>query len=230
MFFLKSKTDKALIHLKKQGIAVEDLDLKNKVAIIKLGKQEALLSLDEFPRMEAAIIFDASIINLHTYSNINLYANLYGCITSQIHTQENKKIKIVFKRLVDIKRIKYCIRQMHKCIQSCTIYLTERLKQQELTNLDLSMFEELDISSFDPKSLGEKKEFIYKSWQNFIVDAAQSTSSNKELSELVSELNACSEFEQRNKMRLSEIGDVVLNELVWNKNIMVNQDEEFKIN
>ena len=211
---------------------IADQDDEKNTILIDMGDDiHTLLTMSEKLALDSSVVFDASLINLKTLSTVSNFGMMFAVSVSGVLPNGNKKIKLLFCK--EAGSTKYLLRslvEMKRCIALVSKYLNQRADQHRTSNLDLSMFEHVDPYSFNPLSLGEKKDFIYRTWKDYIVDVSVSPSTNIELSSLVSELQACSEFEEKNKMLLSEVGEYVLDELLWNKAMSESAHEWKEIN
>lgn len=224
--YLKFKFAALKAAIKKANYAIEDEDKETFSVLISINPDSAvLLSLNnEIVKLETTFIFNSYLINLKTLSSISHAAYFYGFSNSGILNKNQDQVKFYLAKEVPINslssRLKDELEKMEKCIDHIAGYISYRMNQSNLKELDLSMFEDIDLFLFDPRSLGEKKDFVYKDWPTYIESVENDDSNvgvNPEI--MLSELKACAEFEKANDVLLSEIGDDILLEIIWNRRI-----------
>jgi hypothetical protein len=97
-------------------------------------------------------------------------------------------------------------------------YLYFRSTELDLVHLDLSMFDDIELGGFDPKGLGEKKEFVHETWQKFIEALVRMPDLDPtDMAYLIAELQTCAKFEKVNGLLLAEVGEEILREILWNR-------------
>lgn len=231
-----AKLDNIAKLVKLAGFNIEEINHKKGfIKILFSDLSQILLSLDKKTntlRLETTVIFDVDVLNLKTFSNIAHMAMISGFAISGVVPTANKCVKVYLGK--DTERalsIGKELRLMEKVLKQILQYLQNRVYQANATELDLSMFSQIDLYGFDPRTLGEQKDFIYLSWQNFIDEVSQAQSfSVAEVATTVEELIACAEFEDKNNMSLSEVGDIVLEELIWNRALLESEEDEYRVN
>ena len=67
---------------------------------------------------------------------------------------------------------------------------------------------------------------MYSTWKEFADAIAETAGDEYELSGSIAEVNACAEFEHKNGMSLSEVGDIILNELLWNRQLIASAESD----
>lgn len=223
-------------YLTKCGFDISEIDHDDQAFLIDLGDPICMLvSFDRDTRsllLESTLILEPSILNLKTFSAMAHVCMSSGMAMSGIVPADNGTVKVYIGKTIDsasVKRLPYELEQARTCIAQIIGYVNYRSGQSELLNLDLSMFEEIDVSNFDPQVLGETKDFVYRTWQNYASAIVSSSDDLSETSETIRRINACAEFERLNDLKLSEVGDIVLEELVWNKGFasLAEDDDHF---
>lgn len=223
---------------KSSALVVLDEDKNSHQLLVGMSHEHAnamncLVSIEDkkLIKIDSSVLFDSSLNNLKTFSTVVNLAMGHGCMASGLIPHNNKKLKIFFACTASSENIITQVNRMKDCILLISSYLNARARQSQLLNLDLSMFSGIDLSYFNPQILGEKKEFVYQSWQEFMIDVAEQASENdSDVTSMISELHACSEFEKKNDMLLCEIGDQVLDELYWNQKMLDQNGEDFQVN
>lgn len=225
-------------NITKTGYNIADTDTVAQSFLLDLGDGIGiLLSLNEkhLLRFEAAIIFDGELLNLKTYNDIaNIFYTANMCVTG-MYPQGNGKVKFYASCTTDFARVNQLgdvLIEFHSAIILAHRYIKLRETHTAYPMLDLSMFESIDVYGFNPKDLGEKKDFIFGNWNTFVSaivhshEAGELTS--QEAAAILMEIKACESFESKNKMLLSEIGEVVWQEIVWNRNLQDQLSDEDK--
>lgn len=223
--YLKLKYASLKAALKKSKYVIEDEDPDTFSLLISLNQDTSIIiELDDNKvKFETTFIFDSYLMNLKTLSSISHTAYFYGMANSGFLNKSPDQIKFYLSKEIDINvlssRLDDTLSTMESCILQIAGYILHRMRQLS-QNLDLSMFEDLDLFLFDPRSLGEKKEFLYKDWDKYIESIANDESKIGVSPEIMlSELKACKEFEDKNGLLLSEVGDDILLEIIWNRRI-----------
>lgn len=239
MNFLKQKLSDLNIRIKmkviekqlvKSKYRIADIDKISNSFLIDLGRDlSVLLTVDkdlaQYLRLETAIIFDGDILNLKTYSDIaNIFYTADMPITG-IYPQGSGKVKFYVNRTIPFSAVTSLpdiLADLHSGISLCEKYLQLRENRTKYPMIDISMFSDIDSNGFNPKDLGEKKDFIFGNWKTFINAVVKSHEdgdlSSDQAGLMLLELKACELFEEKNKLMLSEIGEVVWQELVWSRN------------
>lgn len=239
------KTDETLLGslvaaIKASGYSVVDVDPKTESILVDLGKPICTLVFVSKDRasyaIESTIVFVPDIINLSTLSHLAHTAITGGFGISGVVPTGNGSLKIYVGKTVDfraIDRISIELENMKECVKMMVGYINYRTNQLNTQKLDLSMFEEIDdLEGFDPQMLGEQKDFIYRSWQRFAEEVAAEAEDVAEAADALRKISACAEFESKNSMHLSEIGDMIKDELLWNRSIltMARADDKYNVN
>jgi len=184
----------------------------------------ALVSLSENLKtieFEGTIVFDSDLVNLKTLSSIAHAAFCSGLSTTGICVKNENQVKIYVRKSLDFfaiySRFEDELEITKNCISSIRKYLHSRLDQIQHTYLDLSMFNDIDLLTFDPQGLGEKKDFVYENWENYMNAVLAEDNSVFNAGPKIEDLIACAEFEDKNEVLLSEIGNSLLKEIDWNR-------------
>lgn len=242
-FFSASNTDLYDIvkHLVDCKIKILDVDEKRQAAIV--GFDEPLCTVvyidEDDPttiRLESTMVFEADIANLRTMSSIAHVTMSHGFGLSGLVPGDEGKVKLYVMKYIDLgtmkKKLPEDIKKMNDCLKIIISYINQRMGQKHLKELDLSMFSEVDITQFNPQLMGEKKDFQYQSWETYaesVLELQKNPSINGV--SLLEEIQACAKFEHKNQMHLSEVGNIILDELVWNRNFIEAAAEgKFHIN
>jgi hypothetical protein len=224
--------------LLKSKYKVADTDMMSNSFLIDLdGDLSVLLTVDkdfaQILRLETSIIFDGDILNLKTYSDI---ANIFYAAdmpVTGIYPYGSGKVKFYVNRTIPFSEVYYLPRilsDLREGISLCEKYLQLRDDRTKHPMIDISMFSDIDPNGFNPKDLGEKKDFIFGDWKTFISAVVKShedgdlSSDQAEL--MLLELKACESFEEKNKLMLSEVGDVVWQELLSYQNLHNNSTDD----
>lgn len=222
----------------KSKYKIADIDKISNSFLIDLGEElNVLLTVDkdyaQILRLEAAIIFDGDILNLKTYSDIaNLFYTADMPVTG-LYPQGSGKVKFYVSRVItfsEVALLPNILTELHSGISLCEKYLQLRENRTKYPMIDISMFSNIDSSGFNPKDLGEKKDFIFGNWKTFISAVIKSHEdgdlSSDQASLMLLELKACESFEEKNKLMLSEVGEVVWQELSWAQSFQNNSSDD----
>lgn len=188
-----------------------------------------------FISFETSVVFDYDVAHMMTLSSISHVASYYNISCTGIIHKKDEKIKVTLSKKIgflDSLSLVYILPDMANCIEAVTGYITSCMSNNDTTNWDLSMFQNIDLYLFNPKRVGEKKSIIYGSWDKFIDSFGQKApDAIYGVEPVLEEVRACKEFEEKNRMLISEVGDRVLEELIWSRKMTeYSQDDEFGVN
>lgn len=218
---------------------VIDIDPETKSILVDLGKPLCtLVFLDKDEKsylIESTIVFDSDILNVSTFSHLAHTTITAGFGISGVVPVGNGSVKLYVGKSIDMRALGRLPEELSKikdCINMMIGYINYRTEQLGASNLDLSMFEAIeDIETFDPQMLGEQKDFVYRTWQKFAEEIAEEAEDVAEAAEALRKISACAEFEVKNDMNLSEIGDMIKGELLWNRSLFsVDEDDKYSVN
>lgn len=185
---------------------------------------------DTVVRIESTLIFESRVANLKTFSTMSHVAMTHGIAMSGLVPAKNQNLKVYLAIEMNYSEAKKTIldrlEEMRICLDTLVKYITVRSDHFEMRHIDLSMFDAIDLNGFDPQYLGEKKEFVFQSWKAFAQAIHDAAGEEYEITGSLVEVNACAEFEHKNKMLLSEVGDIILNELLWNREFLMAAEED----
>lgn len=224
----------SLVSLIKKQFSIADIDEENFTALVELGDETtALVSLDcktNTVYVETTIIFDTVLLNLKTLSSINDIAYYYGNMVGGAGIKNESQCGLYVSRKCKLSSGNVCIElEKHRdFLIALQNYLESRVVSQNADNLDISMFEDLDLTLFNPKAIGERKDFCFGDWESFRSSVVED---GEEYSSYLAEVEACALFEERNDLRLSEVGDMVLDEIIWNRQLIITAaDDDYSVN
>jgi len=225
-------------YMEKSGYSLSEIDQDEYAFLVDLGDPICtLVSLDETTKslmLESTLVLEPHILNLKTFSAMAHVCMSNGLGMSGVVPGSNGTVKVYIGKTISdksMKRLPYEMEQVRTCITQIIGYINYRSGQNELLSLDLSMFEEIDVNNFNPQVFGEKKDFIYRTWQNYANAVVSSSANLSEASDTINKINACAEFERLNDLSLSEVGDIVLEELVWNRGfVSTAEEDDYQIN
>jgi len=226
-----------LVRMAKQtGANICDIDKKSFSMLVELKDEiSALITLDapnDSINIETTIVFDNHISNLKTISSIAHIAYYYKMGISGLTYKNKSHTRFYLGKDISfnsaLKSLTNEFDSFFKCVSGVTNYLMYRISQEDLGFVDISMFETIDLGMFDPKGLGEKKDFVFDgSWDNFIESVlTDDTELFYDLESFLDELRACQEFEQRNNLLLSEVGGALVGQIIWHRQMQENAKED----
>lgn len=234
----KYRFDKLRKVINNSNYTVGDTDLQTKSILINNEVSSILVSLSpncKVIQFECTLIFDADLNNLKTLSSLLHTAYYYSLRATGVMKNNDHQVKIYLSTDLDYQNIKQMpnvLKNISDCIETVVGYLYFRGIQTDTTSLDISMFEGLDLFLFDPQLLGEKKDFQFGDWSAF-ANSVLGGEYESGLSHdgLIEEIRACEEFENRNNMLLSEVGDRVFEEVLWNRQFKLeSENDEYSVN
>lgn len=216
------------------GYNLVDVDFESKTFLVDLGNNFNILitgdkdNLDVL-RLESAIVFNGDSLNLKTFSDIsNIFYSTDTPITG-IFPQHNGRVKFYISQTVlfkNLKSLKSMLGILRDSVNLCNKYLSLRDKHTKEPMLDISMFADFDLTGINLKQMGEQKEFVWGTWSAFVRaivashEAGEINSNDAGI--MLKELKACELFEAQNKLLLSEVGDVVWQEIMWSRDFDAN--------
>ena len=188
-----------------------------------------------FISFETSVVFDYDVAHLNTLSSIAHVASYYNASCTGLINKKEDKVKVTISKRIgfmDALSLIYVLPDISNCIEAISGYVSSCMSNNDSVSWDLSMFENIDLYLFNPKAIGERKMFLHGSWEKFIdtfegvsIDSIYGTEPFRE------EVEACQKFEEANRMLISEVGDKVLQELVWSRKISQSaKDDEFGVN
>lgn len=213
------------------GVEVVEKDVDAGFLVFQLDSKSAallLLNVDyDNHYIESNIIFDVEVGTLKLMSDVADVAFEHQCaITGMRGLLEDKAqvgIRYKLENPITRKNLGTAVSNFRECLTSLTTIVQSKLDSFNSTMLDISMFEHLDVSMLNPRLMGERKEFVYHTWERYAQAMAELGSEFETLSNLeasVPEIMACREFEEKNKVSLAEVGDIVARELKLHRHFM----------
>ena len=182
--------------------------------------------------VESTLILDKEMADLNNLSKISDISMFFGFGASGYSPLDEGAVQIFISKsfhfngykglALDLDSVEECIGDIIK-----EIYL--KPGEADFANLDLSMFEGIDLDSIDLKELASTKRFGFKTWQKYL----EKISSEQEdgFEDVLKLVKACALFEDTNEVDLCDLGDVVMEELIWNRELIsTSREEEFQIN
>jgi hypothetical protein len=231
----------ATSYLKSFGYSNITADVEDKSILFSFEKDRvAILNMDHDMlgySIEATVVFAADILSLKTLSDISNLVFTYRCSNSGIRPAGDGRVRLnltyhIGDRLgaADIMR---GMTYLNKCLYTLELYLTERLRRVDREVYDLSMFENIDLTGFNPQDMGERKEFIFGSWDEY-AQAAQEDyrgfPGHPYAVDTLAKIEACREFEERNGIPVSESGTWLLDDIVLNRQLSELSKTDYGIN
>lgn len=245
-FLIKYRWSMLKWMLKRNELKILETDDENNYLMIEFPGSlletneciNALLSLhnDSFSiKLETAVIFDNILLNTKTMSNVLDYAYQANCSISGILIQNEEQVKFNISKdfsYLDLAKIKSDSLKFKNCILDIFKYLNSRIESASSTYIDLSMFENVDLAYFDPQFYAEQKEFVYGSWEKYIESLKSGTNQSQmngitvDKDVIIQEIQMCKAFEEANNMLLSEIGNLVVQEIIWNRQLILDLEND----
>jgi hypothetical protein len=158
------------------------------------------------PRLEAAVIFDISHMSqklLFHMMEIS-WKHGFGCAAPQFGTPEDDE-QLVFSigtSLPSTRSVRKYSARLQRCLKEVREFAENFSRQLDFSKLDISMFEGLSYSDFDPQFMAALRDQQYGgSWQDFQKDMAQ-----RGRFEEADVVERCALFEELNDKDMGLIG------------------------
>ena len=171
--------------------------------------------------VEATVIYTDELMSQKTMSDISNIAFAHRCLTSGVRKADDGRLRMnlgyQLGTSLSYKQLQAALKNITKCMFILERYLLERVMLFTKPKYDFSMFEHIDITKFNLQLMGERKEFIFGSWENYSAEVIKEHGNSIDSptsGDLLTKIKACEEFEKANEVLLSEVGVFVLEELV----------------
>lgn len=228
-------------YLKSLGYSDINPDMKDKSIIFSFDRgRVAILNMNHDTlgySIEATVVFSAEILSLKTNSDMSNLIFMYCCSSSGIRPASESRVRMNISYHIGDKlkfsSLKLGMIYMLKCLATLELYLTERLARLDKDVYDLSMFEDLDLTGFNPQDMGERKEFIFGSWDaysSFVKEEYAGFPNSPYAVDILAKIKACQDFEEINKIPVSEIGIKLLDDIILNRQLIEVSKTSFGIN
>jgi len=208
----------ALLNL--AGIKADDVDVEDNAILFKtLNDKTALFMVDTTigHRLESTIAFDAEASSLKAVSDIANVAFSHKCCTTGLKVSGPGRLRVLIAYHLGSGLSKEAVENgvelLGLCIEEIVENLTLKVDNASKAMIDISMFSEFDAMIFNPRLIGERKEFLYSTWDNYARAVLQNQDELASVETTIDEIMACKEFEEVNDIPLAEIGDVARKEL-----------------
>ncbi len=187
--------------------------------------------------LEASLNFTGELINLKTLSDIASLTYASRCHVSRVYPSADRMVRVnvlcEVGRRPSISNIKAAVAHLDSTINTIAQYMDYRLDLLDKTHWDLSMFEDVDIAGFVPQSFAEEMEFLAGSWDKYAKMVSEDYSDfddHPEETKLLSLIAACARFEVANKVKLSEVGDKLSDELTLSRQQIAAAQDNYGVN
>lgn len=186
------------------------------------------------PWFETTISLATDMLNVQCLSAITNIAYSHYCTISGVRRSTADTVRLdlcaEFSGRPTRKKLAYAVGRLGSCMHAINAVIADIEKCLNLTNLDLSMFNDVELFMFNPQRLGEQKALVHGSWkayEKYILARNEHNPNAARADETIDDLQACEAFELANNLLLAEVGDVVLQEIIWNKKMSdsANEDE-----
>ena len=228
-------------YLKALGYQNISSDIKDKSILFSFDKDKvAILNMDHDMlgySIEATVVFSADVLSLKTISDLCNLTFMYRCSCSGVRPAADDRVRLnLAYHLGDslsVSNIGLGMTYVNKCLATLELYLSERIARSDKDMYDLSMFESIDLTGFNPQDTGERKEFIFGSWEayaNAIREEYATFTNHPYAADALSKIEACKLFEERNKIPLSEVGTWLLDDLILGRQLRELSKTNYGIN
>lgn len=212
---------KATLVLSLLQISIEDQDSQLGTILFTLDNGgTAVLVITDNERdtyIGTNLVFDTDAASLKTMSDIADIAAAHRCLVTGLSNAGEGRVKLALSyydvgQTFGREEVSRGVSHINRCLESLTILLQQKVDKAANPIIDLSMFEDMDLTFFNPRQLGERKEFSYYSWENYAKAALSDQDGLVDVPSL-DEIAACKDFEEKNDLLLADVGDSVLSEL-----------------
>lgn len=220
-------------HLERAGANVSTADSSDSILLANFGVEPFALEVkDQNLYMEKAVLYTSEMSNLYTFSSICHISSNYGIASTGLTLKEGfakfyltKKIPLIV--VSDRKAFENELFEFNECMNNVIGYLKYRVDKVSSRVLDISMFEGLNLFGLDLQKLAEYKDFRFGSWENmldsYMTDEFDFKVDKVPLDTLIL---ACSDFEEKNNLVISEVGEEVLEEILVHRSISILEAEK----
>lgn len=240
---LRSKIDFLLTErdLKSLGYKNISKDIADKSILFSFENDRvAILNMDHDMlgySIEATIVFSADTLSLKTVSDMNNLIFMYRCSCSGVRPAADLKVRLNLTyhmgNALSRSQIEVGMIYVQKCLSTLEMYLTERLNRTNNKSYDLSMFESIDLTGFNPQDTGERKEFIFGSWDAYSVAITEEYAgfiNHPYATDALAKIEACKLFEEKNKISISEVGTWLLEDIILSRQLREISKTSYGIN
>jgi hypothetical protein len=232
---------KAKAYLKSLGYenVVQDLEDRS-IAFTFADERVAMLNMDHDMlgySIEATVVFSADTLSLKTVSDLSNITYTLRCSSSGIRPAGDNRVRLNVSYHMGHELSKYGISTgmlyLNRCLSAFELYLSDCLKKLDRDSYDLSMFEDIDITAFNPQLMGELKEFVHGSWAAYedAVESDYSSFTNHPYAlDLLTKIEACKTFEEVNGLQVSEVGNEILDNIILGRQVKEVSRNTYGIN
>jgi hypothetical protein len=234
-FFIADK------YLRTLGFTDLSADLHDKSILFTFDQDRvAILNMDYDMlgySIEATVVLPAHILSLKTMSDLCNIIFTYCCAGSGIRPAGDDSIRLNVSyhigETLSLGGIKLGIQYLCKCLATLELYLVQRNKNIDKEIYDLSMFEHIDLTGFNPQDMGEQKEFIFGSWEAYsksVRTEYDDFPNHPYAVDVLSKISACQIFEEKNGIPISEIGTWLVDDIILYRQMIETSKTSFGIN
>lgn len=176
--------------------------------------------------IEATVLFSSDVLSLKTMSDISNIVFMHKCSNSGVRAATDNRVRTNLCYNIGgyptISRIKEAVSNLSLCLITLEMYLVERINRLDHDAYDLSMFETIDTNALNLQLMGEQKEYVHGSWDAFtnsINNEYSSFTNHPHAIDMLTKIAACKSFEEVNDSLISEVGDLILDDIVLNRQL-----------
>lgn len=175
------------------------------VEFIKIGEFSVVLIKTMPMRIEAKIIFDREHISQKLVFTLMDMAHKhgFGCSSPKFGLPDKDSMTFLVGLILPTQRsLKKYLTKMSSCLEEISEFVKDFIKQLNFTNLDISMFSEIEASRLFPEQLAAiRDQFYHGSWEEYFEDLLEEGKEDE--AEIVAR---CVEFESLNKKDVGLVG------------------------
>lgn len=178
------------------------------------------------------ITFNLGIFNLGIFNRLNKFSRTFGffCEVGKISTLDENNYTTI--RLIrefgskHVNKLNDFITDLGAMHLGMSVLLVAIDEEYDLHNFDISMFVNMSVNMVsDLQCLAEKKEYVYGSWDALLHEAGHALNRD-EYSMLKEVTEACKKFETVNKIKLVEVGSIIMDKISSVEEIKINKPED----
>jgi len=173
-----------------------------KTKLLKIGNFDIVHVLTEPERIESRIVFGRNDISQKLIFSLMDMTYNYGFGCSAPFFDNEFMFFLIGGVLPNKKSLKKHTLMLCECLENVKLFVDSFNKQLDFTNIDISMFTEIDIDDFYPEQIAAVRDQQYDgSWNKFKKDLLKN---GKDLE--IDVIKKCIKFEKINKKDIGLVG------------------------
>jgi hypothetical protein len=178
------------------------MEQKNNIEILEMGEFEILHIFGTPQRIESKIIFDRENISQKLIFTLMEISHNHGFGCSPPYFRDSDMVFLVGTILPTKKSVNKYSKKLYNCLLEIVEFSNKFIKQLDFSQLDLSMFVNMDVEEFSPEQIAAVRDQHYDgSWEDFYEDLL---GKDKELEADI--VRRCVKFEKINQKDIGLVG------------------------